>query len=108
MNTSLLYPRVTATRRVVSLDGMWKFQFDPKQEGVAAGWTAGLPDACSMPVPSSFCDIFTDKDSREYTGDFWYETDFLVPGEWKGRDPQGPGVPQRRGNLQPCGRLPAL
>lgn len=86
MNTSLLYPRVTATRRVVSLDGMWKFQFDPKQEGVAAGWTAGLPDACSMPVPSSFCDIFTDKDSREYTGDFWYETDFLVPGEWKGRE----------------------
>ena len=48
MNASLLYPRVTATRRVVSLDGMWKFQFDPKQEGVAAGWTAGLPDACSM------------------------------------------------------------
>ena len=86
MNTSLLYPRVTATRRVVSLDGMWKFQFDPEYAGEAAGWTAGLPAACSMPVPSSFCDIFTTKEAREYAGDFWYETDFLVPGEWKGQE----------------------
>ena len=86
MNTSLLYPRVTATRRVVSLDGMWKFQFDPEYAGEAAGWTAGLPAPCSMPVPSSFCDIFTTKDEREYAGDFWYETDFLVPGEWKGQE----------------------
>ena len=79
-------PRVTATRRVVSLDGMWKFQFDPEENGEAAGWTAGLPAACSMPVPSSFCDIFTTKEAREYAGDFWYETDFLVPGEWKGQE----------------------
>ena len=83
MVSSLLYPRVTATRRVISLDGMWKFQFDPSSEGVDGNWTAGLPAPCSMPVPASFCDIFTDKDSREYTGDFWYETDFFVPGEWK-------------------------
>ncbi len=86
MVSSLLYPRVTATRRVVSLDGMWKFQFDPSSEGVASNWTAGLPAPCSMPVPASFCDIFTDKDSREYTGDFWYETDFFVPGEWEEKD----------------------
>lgn len=84
MTHSLLYPRTTATRRVVSLDGMWRFRFDPKGEGVAAGWASGLPAPVSMPVPSSFCDLFTDKDSREYTGDFWYETDFFVPGEWSG------------------------
>ena len=29
MNSSLLYPVFSASRRVVSLDGMWKFQFDP-------------------------------------------------------------------------------
>ena len=86
MIKSLLYPRVTETRRVISLDGMWKFQFDPASEGVDADWTAGLPASCLMPVPSSFCDIFTDKDSREYAGDFWYETDFFVPGEWKGNE----------------------
>ncbi len=87
MEQSLLYPRVSPTRRVVSLDGMWRFQFDPKSEGVESSWAkAGLPAPVSMPVPASFCDFFTDKDSREYTGDFWYETDFFVPGEWEGKE----------------------
>lgn len=86
MENSLLYPVNSASRRAVSLDGMWKFQFDPKSTGLASGWARGLPDPVSMPVPSSFCDLFTDKDSREYCGDFWYETDFFVPGEWQGKD----------------------
>ena len=86
MKHSLLYPVNSASRRAVSLDGMWKFQFDPQSTGLASGWTKGLPDPVSMPVPSSFCDLFTDKDSREYCGDFWYETDFFVPGEWQGSD----------------------
>lgn len=86
MNSSLLYPVSSASRRVVSLDGMWKFQFDPESAGVGANWANGLPDPILMPVPSSFCDLFTDKDSREYCGDFWYETDFFVPGEWNGSD----------------------
>ena len=86
MENSLLYPVNSASRRAVSLDGMWKFRFDPESAGLAAGWTQALPDPVSMPVPSSFCDLFTDKDSREYCGDFWYETDFFVPGEWQGGD----------------------
>lgn len=85
-NKSLLYPCVSASRRVVSLDGMWRFSFDPKSEGVEGNWANGLPESISMPVPASFCDFFTDKDSREYCGDFWYETDFFVPEEWSGRD----------------------
>ena len=86
MNASLLYPRDSAARRAVSLDGMWRFQFDPKGEGEAAGWASHLPAPVLMPVPASFCDFFTDKNSREYTGDFWYETDFFVPGEWSGSE----------------------
>lgn len=86
MENSLLYPVSSVSRRVVSLDGMWKFQFDPESTGVASDWVNGLPDPVLMPVPSSFCDLFTDKDSREYCGDFWYETDFFVPGEWNGCD----------------------
>ncbi|MCD8052133.1 MAG: beta-glucuronidase [Clostridiales bacterium] len=84
MKTSLLYPVNSTSRRFSSLDGMWRFQFDPESAGAGAGWANGLPDSISMPVPASFCDFFTDKDSREYTGDFWYETDFFVPGEWQG------------------------
>ena len=86
MDQSLLYPRTTTTRRALPLDGMWGFQFDPAGQGVDAGWACGLPAPCSMPVPASFCDFFTDKDSREYAGDFWYETDFFVPGEWTGNE----------------------
>ena len=83
---SLLYPCESSARRVVSLDGMWRFAFDPRGQGVDKGWTMALPESITMPVPASFCDFFTDKDSREYCGDFWYETDFFVPGEWEGKD----------------------
>ena len=31
-------------------------------------------------------DVYKRQDIREYTGDFWYETDFFVPGEWEGRE----------------------
>lgn len=85
-NKSLLYPCASAARRVISLDGMWRFEFDPESNGMDVGWGVGLPKPISMPVPASFCDFFTDKESREYCGDFWYETDFFVPGEWSGKD----------------------
>ena len=86
MNRSLLYPRATTTRRLIGLDGMWRFSFDPESKGVEAGWALELPSSLSMPVPASFCDLFTDKASREYCGDFWYETSFFVPAEWSGWD----------------------
>jgi beta-glucuronidase len=86
MTQSLLYPRTSATRRAVDLSGFWQFQFDPEGSGEAEGWTQKLPAPVSMPVPSSFADFFTGKDSREYTGDFWYETEFFVPSEWRNRE----------------------
>ena len=85
-NKSLLYPCDSGSRRVVSLDGMWRVAFDPESKGVDNDWALNLPESITMPVPASFCDFFTDKESREYCGDFWYETDFFVPGEWKGKD----------------------
>lgn len=80
----LLYPRDTVSRRAVSLDGMWKFQLDEKKTGCKEGWTDGLPAPDLIPVPASFQDFYTDKDIREYTGDFWYEKDVFIPGEWRG------------------------
>lgn len=82
----MLYPRDTATRRSVSMDGMWRFQTDRRQEGREKGWADGLPEPDLIPVPASFQDFYTDKDMREFTGDMWYETDVFVPGEWKGRE----------------------
>lgn len=82
---SMLYPRTTAKRRSVSMDGMWKFTFNEKSVGVKENYKDGIPNNQYMPVPASFQDFFTDKDSREYCGDFWYETEVVVPSEWKGR-----------------------
>lgn len=82
----MLYPRDTATRRSISMDGMWRFQTDGQQEGQEQGWADGLPEPDLIPVPASFQDFYTDKDMREFTGDMWYETDVFVPGEWKGRE----------------------
>lgn len=81
------YPRITRTRRIEDLCGTWDFQFDPESVGVEAGWAqAGLPDPIDMPVPASFNDVFTDKWSREYYGDFWYARRVFVPGEWRDKN----------------------
>ena len=50
MNRSLLYPRATTTRRLIGLDGMWRFSFDPESKGVEAGWALDLPSSLSMPL----------------------------------------------------------
>lgn len=83
---SMLYPKTTLTRRRISLDGMWKFHLDERSIGEKEGWMDGIPGEEMIPVPASFQDFYTEKDIREYTGDFWYETDFFVPGEWEGRE----------------------
>ena len=74
-----LYPRITHTRTSVSLDGMWHFRFDPESIGEQEKWMDHLDSSISIPVPSSFADLFTDQYSKNYCGDFWYETDFFVP-----------------------------
>lgn len=86
MANRLLYPRNSATRRVLSMDGIWNFKFDYKNQGDKDNWKDGLEDTIRIPVPSSFNDFFVDKDSREYAGDIWYETRLYVPSEWAGMD----------------------
>lgn len=82
---SMLYPINSSSRRAVSLNGLWGFRTDPKSEGLACGWQHGLPAPDSIPVPASFADFYTDKEMREYCGDFWYQTEVFVPEEWQGK-----------------------
>ena len=82
---SMLYPKTTSSRRVIPMDGMWKFQMDEHAIGEKEGWIDGLPGKEQIPVPASFQDFYTDKDIREYAGDVWYEKDMFVPGEWEGK-----------------------
>lgn len=65
--------------------GFWQFKFDEADKGAEAGWETGFRDGVSMPVPASFNDFFTDKESREYTGDFWYSRNFFVLTADKGK-----------------------
>ncbi len=88
MENSLLYPITNRYRADEKLDGLWHFKFDPASNGEQEGWLTGFNDGIDMPVPASFNDFFTDKDSREYTGDFWYSRSFFVPDYFKGRDIQ--------------------
>ena len=81
---SMLYPMTTRTRTSIKLDGMWKFAIDWKEEGAEAGWAKGIPGQDTIPVPASFQDFYTDKDIREYTGDFWYQDDIVIPEAMKG------------------------
>ena len=84
LTESVLYPVNNEVRQSLLLDGLWNFQFDPKDEGQAQGWSAGLPAPISMPVPASFADFFTTKEERDYGGTFWYERELFVPREWSG------------------------
>ncbi len=82
MQNSLLYPRSNACRRKTSLDGLWKFCFDPEAKGKKEKWTEeGIASPVSMPVPASFADLFTTEKERDYCGDFWYETEFYAPAD---------------------------
>jgi len=81
---ALLYPRNTQSRRIISMDGLWHFRIDPDSKGLDEGWQNGINSKEMIPVPASFQDFFTEKDMREYTGDFWYETEVFIPKEWEG------------------------
>ena len=81
---SMLYPSNTPTRIAMRLDGMWKFHLDEEGCGKENGWTAGIPGSETIPVPASFQDFYTDKETREFTGDMWYETEVAIPSAMKG------------------------
>ncbi|NLR10440.1 MULTISPECIES: beta-glucuronidase [unclassified Levilactobacillus] len=73
----MLYPLTTATRSVISLNGIWKFQEqsldqpnDPRTP---------LKTSEVMAVPASFNDQTANARLRQHDGFFWYERDFTVP-----------------------------
>ncbi|MGT2964505.1 beta-glucuronidase [Streptococcus acidominimus] len=69
----MLYPINTKTRRVQSLNGVWRFKQGSGDPQVA------LDNNEVMVVPTSFNDVLVDKEKRSYIGDSWYETDCVVP-----------------------------
>ena len=78
----MLYPITTETRTVASLNGVWRFRFDPTRgrdgEGFAKRFfERPLENAVSMPVPSAWNDLFETQSERDFVGWVWYETEFV-------------------------------
>lgn len=73
----MLYPVSTRSRKVLSLDGIWKFKpgkitLNEDQAGVK------LTDYLNMPVPCSYNEIPSDFDIRNHQGWVWYERDVVI------------------------------
>ena len=79
----MLFPLSNENRQVQSLQGIWRFRFDPQPGREGAGFDAGffqspLEDTVSLAVPSSWNDLFEDQKDRDFVGWVWYEQEFTV------------------------------
>lgn len=82
----MLFPRKSETRDVRDLGGTWRFKVDWKDEGGRNKWFARpLSSAKKIPVPCSYNDFFKDPAIRDHVGEVWYEKEFLIPKQWKGK-----------------------
>ncbi|CAG9854510.1 unnamed protein product [Phyllotreta striolata] len=81
----ILYPRESASREKVSLDGLWHFSLSTNGSNPKDGLTGNVDDhdISLMPVPSSFNDIPTTLEARDHLGPVLYERTFRVPSRWK-------------------------
>jgi len=81
------YPRPLAQRKDwKSLNGLWEFAFDDRNEGRAGGWHTGksLPERILVPFTyeAALSGIGKGQEIHERV---WYRRMFDVPGKWRGR-----------------------
>lgn len=65
----MLYPKMTESRMVFDLNGVWNFCL---MNGEAKG------EIMPMPVPSSYNDIYTGRDFADHVGNLYYRRTFTV------------------------------
>lgn len=81
------YPRPLLVRKEwKSLNGMWQFAFDDRNEGSASGWSSGKDLPSRILVPFTFeaalSGIGKGKEIHERV---WYRRKFTVPSAWNGK-----------------------
>lgn len=77
----MLYPKMTESRMVFDLNGVWDFRLMDKGEEYS-----GLPSGKAMrpmPVPSSYNDIYTGREFGDHVGEMLYERVFTVTKQMK-------------------------
>ena len=72
----MLYPKITQSRMVFDLNGVWDFKLLQVGEQFAPGVPCG--DMIPMPVPSSFNDIYEGRAFADHVGDMLYQRKFTV------------------------------
>ncbi|MGL4387847.1 MAG: beta-glucuronidase [Brevinema sp.] len=80
----MLYPIMTESRQIVSLNGIWKFKLDENQNLAGTGFEKKwfekpLKDTINMVVPASFNDLQEGVEFRDHVGWMWYETEIDLP-----------------------------
>ena len=82
----MLRPQDNVAREARPLDGLWEFAVDTGHVGRDERWWDGpLAGSRALPVPSSFNDLFVDKDVHDHVGDVWYQRTVVVPRGWAGQ-----------------------
>ncbi|KEF53798.1 beta-glucuronidase [Exophiala aquamarina CBS 119918] len=76
----MLRPKVTATREVVCLDGIWNFSL--VLDSSVEEWSKVLPAGTQIPVPASYNDILLGQGIREHVGWVKYQRLVRVPRGW--------------------------
>lgn len=71
----MLYPKLTESRTLIDLDGMWDFKTDDGHISVGEKWK----DPIRMTVPASYNDLTESVELRDYVGVVYYQRGFHVP-----------------------------
>ncbi len=81
------HPRPDFERREwQSLNGVWEFQFDPKDVGVEQSWhSLSTPYERTIRVPYGWESQRSGIGDATYKGVAWYRREFTVPAGWRGR-----------------------
>ncbi|WP_415857152.1 beta-glucuronidase [Sinomonas sp. G460-2] len=78
----MLKPLATATRDLVSLDGLWAFALDTRVG--PEPWRSRLETRLEAAVPASYNDLFADQEIHDHVGLVWYQRTVRVPRGWYG------------------------
>lgn len=81
----MLYPKMTNSRMVFDLNGVWNFKLLKSKAAFDPSGTAAFADGLPMPVPSSYNDIYESREFADHVGDMVYQRRFTVTEEMRRR-----------------------
>lgn len=74
----MLYPITTSSRMVFDLNGVWDFRLLQQGEEFSPAKQEMYDNMISMPVPSSYNDIYSNREFSDHVGEMLYKTEFTV------------------------------